>query len=420
MPRVLIVAATTGYQTRMLSEAAERSGIDLLFATDRCAKLDDPWRDGAIAVRFYDEGGSVDEVLAAVAARSLDGVLALGDRPAVVAARVAAALGLPFHPPAAVRAATNKLLTRGTLDAAGLACPWYRVWPRDADPRSVASQVSFPCIVKPLALSASRGVIRANTREEFLAAWARVGRLLGQRDVRSQRDPANELVLVEGFIPGREYALEGIFEFGALRVVALFDKPDPLEGPFFEETIYTTPSRGSAAEQTAVVDAVAAAASALGLWHGPIHAECRVSDAGVFVLEVAPRPIGGLCGRALWFSGPDLLRLPLEELLLRHAAGEPVRRYPREAAATGVMMIPIPRAGVFKGIDGLDEALAVDGVTEIRITARRDQQIAPLPEGASYLGFIFARAPSPGDVEAALRAAHARLRVRIDPALPVV
>jgi biotin carboxylase len=420
MPRVLILAATTGYQTRLFGEAAARSGFEVLFATDRCTMLDDPWRDGAVAVRFYDEDGSLAALLDAVAGRKVDGVLAVGDRPTALAARAAAALGLPFHPPEAARAASNKLLTRRRLAAKGLPVPWYFTWPAETDPAAVLPQVSFPCVIKPLTLSASRGVIRADDAGTFVEAWRRLAELLRQPELRAQRDPASEVILVEGFVPGREYALEGVLDRGRLQVLALFDKPDPLEGPFFEETIYTTPSRLPAVEQARLVAAVRAAASALGLWHGPIHAECRVCGDEIVVLEVAARPIGGLCARALWFLAPEGTRVPLEELLLRHAAGESAASYRREPQASGVMMIPIPRAGFFRTVDGLDEARGVAGVTEIRLTAKPGQRLAPLPEGASYLGFIFARADTPAAVEAALRAAHARLRVVIDPALPVL
>ena len=201
---------------------------------------------------------------------------------------------------------------------------------------------------------------------------------------------------------------------GALRVFAIFDKPDPLDGPFFEETIYVTPSRERADVQQQIAAAVASAASALGLRHGPVHAECRVNDRGVFVLEVAARPIGGLCSRALGFTSPDGASASLEEVLLRHAIGEDIARYSREREASGVMMIPIPHRGIYKGVQGEDAARGVEHVTDVRITAKPDATLVPLPEGRSYLGFIFARAADPREVERALRSAHARLRFVIE------
>jgi biotin carboxylase len=244
--------------------------------------------------------------------------------------------------------------------------------------------------------------------------------MLGAPDVRAMRDPDAGTVLIEGFIPGQEFAVDGVLNHGTLHVLAIFDKPDPLDGPFFEETIYVTPSRAPAADQSAMHEAVAAACRALGLGHGPIHAECRVAAGGVHVLEVAARPIGGLCAGALRFTRHGGEPISLEELLLRHASGLPWEPWSRETSASGVMMIPIPAAGRYRGVEGEAQALAVPGVTGLRIAARLDQELVPLPEGASYLGFIFARAAGAADVEAALRVAHAQLNFQIDRPVPVV
>jgi biotin carboxylase len=277
-------------------------------------------------------------------------------------------------------------------------------------------------VLKPLALSGSRGVMRADNASGFVAAFERLRRLLLSLDVRAERNQAHDAILVEGFISGREYAVEGVLHHGVFDALAIFDKPDPLDGPFFEETLYVTPSVASAEEQTAIVAAVSKAARAIGLRHGPIHAECRVSSEGVFILEVAARPIGGLCARALRFQlrtpNPES-RITLEELLLRQAVGESPSAWAREACASGVMMIPIPRRGMFRRADGVDQARQVVGVDDVRITAKADQMLVPLPEGASYLGFIFASGESPGSVEGALRAAHDRLAFAIDPEIPV-
>jgi hypothetical protein len=277
-------------------------------------------------------------------------------------------------------------------------------------------------VVKPVALSGSRGVMRADDPAAFATAFDRLRALLRSPEVRAERNEAHATALVEGFIPGREYAVEALLHHGVLHVLAIFDKPEPLDGPFFEETIYVTPSSSPADLQDRIVRAVGDAATAIGLSHGPVHAECRVNDEGVFVLEAAARPIGGLCARALNFSA---IRNPqstirLEELLLRHALGEDPGAWRRERDASGVMMIPIPRRGILRGVDGVDEAGAVPDIDHIRITAKPDQLLVPLPEGASYLGFIFARASSGSAVEQALRAAHARLSYAIDPEVPVL
>jgi hypothetical protein len=420
-PRVLLAATTTGYQTRAFRQAAERLGVHLALATDRCRTLEDPWRDAAIPVRFHDEAGSVRAIVREAARHPFRGVLAVGDRPVTLAARAAGALDLPWHPLAAARACRSKLETRRRLRMAGLPVPWYRTLaPED---HGVRGRLEFPCVVKPLSLSGSRGVIRADSAADLDAAVTRVRQLLQSRDVRGLREPNADTLLVEGYIPGEEYAIEGLLEHGQLRVLAVFDKPDPLVGPFFEETIYVTPSRASAARRAAMAASVADAIRALGLTHGPVHAECRVDGDRVFVLEVAARPIGGLCARALRFCNDEGCgggAADFEELLLRHALGESTGGWSREPLASGVMMIPIPRRGIYRRTDNLDSAAAVEGITAIEITARPDQHIVPLPEGASYLGFIFARAAVPAEVEGALREAHGRLRFVIDRPLHLV
>ncbi len=420
MRRVLLIATTTGYQTRAFGEAADRIGVELVFATDRCHRLDDPWRDGAIPVRFHDEAAFLEAIREAARHRPVHGVLAVGDRPAVFAALACEALGLRGHPPAAARASGDKLETRRRFAAAGLPCPAFSEVLLDSDLATVRPELEFPCVVKPLALSGSRGVIRADNPETLHAALERVRRLLSRPAIRERRHPSDDRVVLETFIPGREYAVEGVVEDGTLRVLAVFDKPDPLDGPFFEESIYVTPSAEPADEQRRMAQAVANAVAALGLRHGPVHAECRVNEAGVFVLEVAARPIGGLCARALRFQGPGGVVLPLEELLLRHALGESVTGYRRETDASAVMMIPIPRAGIYRRTDGVDAARAVAGIVAVVMTAKPDQRLEPLPEGASYLGFIFARRARPAEAVTALRQAHAKLRVAIDRPIPVV
>jgi len=382
--RVLLVAATTGYQTRSFADAAQRSGVELVLATDRCHKIDDPWGDGALSIKF--EAPSVDEVAA-------DGIVAVGDQPAYAAAVLAEQLRLRFHPSEAVRASKDKFLARKKFYDAGLSTPNFRLTQTpEEEPR-------YPCVVKPLGLSGSRGVIRANNTQEFRAAFARIA------------DIAEPPLLVEDFIPGHEYALEGIVTRGRLQVLALFDKPDPLDGPFFEETIYVTMP-----PQPAISEEAQRAVTALGLTDGPIHAEMRVNDRGVHMLEVAARPIGGLCARVLRFSGD----VSLEELILRHAIGEDISHERLEPGAHAVMMIPIPRAGIFESAGGLEEARKVAGIEDVAITAKQGQSMVPLPEGASYLGFIFARAETREASIAALREAHARLKFEFALTLPVV
>jgi biotin carboxylase len=417
--RVLLLSTTTGYQLRSFGDSAERLGIELVLATDRCHHIDDPWSDGAIAVRFYEPDVSLRAVTEAAREQPIAGVLAVGDRPTVLAARVAEALGLPGNPVAGAEASRSKKAMRRQFAAAGMRTPWFFELGADDDVSAAAARVTYPCVVKPLGLSGSRGVIKADTPMQFEYAVRRTRALLARPELRAQRTGLTGELLVEGYIEGREYALEGVLTRGELRVLALFDKPDPLDGPFFEETIYVTPSALSPDRQRAVADEVQRAAAALGLLHGPVHAECRVGPAGITMLEVAARPIGGLCSAVLRFESEAGLA-PLEEVLLRHTIGEDVSRFAREAIAAAVMMIPIPRRGIFKGVLGDALAREVPHVEEVRITAKPDQLLEPLPEGDSYLGFIFARAPQPHDAVAALREAHRRLAFDIDPELRVI
>jgi formate-dependent phosphoribosylglycinamide formyltransferase (GAR transformylase) len=418
MSQVLVLATTTGYQIRSFGEAAEKLGVRLIFASDRCDQLSDPWSDRAIPVRFWDEAASVDAVVAACTDTRPDGIIAVGDRPAVLAACIAEALGLPGNPPSAVRASRNKLASRRAFKAAGLLTPSFTDVSIADDPSALASDCTFPAVVKPLALSGSRGVMRVDRASDFVWAFERLGRLLVSPDIVSERDDAHGRALIESYIPGNEFAIEGVMTAGVFTPFVIFDKPEPLVGPFFEETIYVTPSRASHAVQQAIVDQVAAAGRALGLRHGPIHAESRVNTKGVYVLEVASRPIGGLCARAVRFDDSlhprTLAPSSLEEVLLRHALGEDISRWTPVERAAGVMMIPIPKRGVYRGVTNVEAALAVAGVDEVVITAKADEVILPLPESRSYLGFIFASGDDPARVEQSLRDAHATLAFDIE------
>jgi biotin carboxylase len=332
------------------------------------------------------------------------------DLTTVVGAAVAQAIGLRANPVGAVATTRNKHAMREALGRAGIASPPYRLFTLAADPAAAARGIDYPCVLKPTILAASRGVIRANDEAEFVAAFRRIAAILRTPEVAALGAGADQ-ILVEGFIPGREVALEGLLVGGALRTLALFDKPDPLDGPFFEETIYVTPSRLPADVQAAIRRVTGAAAAALGLHDGPIHAELRVNDLGPWIIEIAARSIGGLCARTLRFG----TGMSLEELILRHALGIEIDGLERERQPAGVMMIPIPRGGVFEAARGLEAAEGVPGIEAVTITAHPGQDLVPLPEGSRYLGFVFARAETPETVEAALREAHRRLEFVITP-----
>ena len=402
------MSATT-YRAGAFLEAAHRLGLAVTVGTDRPQALGEQNPAGHLTLDFGDPRAATGEIVAFAARRPLRTLVAADDDGVELAARAAEALGLAHHPPAAVRAARDKLATRRAFAAAGLPVPWFEPVRLYEDPAPIAARLRYPCILKPLALAASRGVMRADDPPGFIAAFGRLRALLARADARPERGAPVTEALVEGYLPGAEVALEGLVTGGRLRTLAVFDKPDPLDGPFFEETLYVTPSRLPETAQRAVIAATQAGVAALGLTHGPVHAELRVDQGQVWVLEIAPRSIGGLCSRALRF-GADV---SLEELILRHGLGQEIGNVERETAASGVMMIPIPARGRLDHVAGLDRARAVPGVTEVRITIPLGQPIEPLPEGARYLGFIFARGSCPAEAENALREAHRNLSFAI-------
>jgi biotin carboxylase len=407
--RLLLLLPTTTYRTEAFVEAATRLGVELVCASERPSTLQELTPDSLVTLDFDDPLASAEAIARFARTRPIDAVVPVDDLTTVVAAAISERLGLKANALPAVSAARDKHAMRRALAGAGVPIPRFRLVELADNPVEVATRVEYPCVLKPLMLSASRGVIRANDAAEFVTAFRRIAAILERPDA-AQPDAARGALLVEEFVPGREVALEGLLVGGTLHVLAIFDKPDPLDGPFFEETIYVTPSRLPRSSQDRIADVTAEACAALGLTEGPIHAELRVNDRGPFVLEVAARSIGGLCSRTLRFG----TGLSLEELILCHALGRPLASLERERHAAGVMMIPIPRAGRLSAVRGVEDAAAVAAIEEVAITMHPGQEVVPLPEGWQYLGFIFARAETPAAVERALREAHTRLRFDIE------
>jgi biotin carboxylase len=408
MDRLLLLLPTTTYRTEDFLAAARKLDVDIVCASERPSTLEAHLPDHFLTLDFADPASAAAAVADFGRTHPLRAVVGVDDLTSVAAAAIAERLGLTSSGVAAVTTARDKYQMRQCLAAAGVPVPRFRRIALDEDPFLAARGVAFPCVLKPLTLSASRGVIRANNIDQFMAAFRRIKALLARDDVAVSGDGARFL-LAEAYVPGIELALEGLLIGGELHTLALFDKPDPLEGPFFEETLYVTPSRLPEAVQARIRDASAAGCAALGLCEGPVHAELRFNAEGPWVLEIAARSIGGLCSRTLRFG----TGLTLEELILRHALGRPIASLDRERQAAGVMMIPIPRAGRLRAVHGEAEARAVAGIDDVAITAHPEQELVPLPEGFQYLGFIFARGETPAAVEAALRDAHARLSFQI-------
>jgi biotin carboxylase len=408
-PRILLLLPTTSYKALAFLDAAAALSVEVVVGTDRRQALEAASPGHTLAFDLADTAASLDAIRREALRTPFAAVLGVDDETTLLASEASRALGLPHNAPDAIRATRNKHEMRERLAAAGRPGPRFRLVSRAADPTQIAREVGYPCVLKPVALSAGRGVIRADDPPGFVAAFARVSSILDDRDAARGRGVTDH-VLVEQFLSGEELALEGLLVRGRLETLALFDKPDPLEGPFFEETLLVTPSRKAPRVVRAVVEEGELGCRALGLEDGPVHAELRLDRGRPWIVEIAARTIGGLCSRALRFGAG----VSLEELVLRHALGRSTDDLARERRAAGAMMMPIPRGGILRAVHGVDAARAVPGIEEVRVALHPGAEVVPLPEGHRYLGFIIARADRPADVEVALRRAHACLSFAID------
>jgi len=408
--RLLLIAPPNSYRTVSYLESARRQGVDVLVASEGEHSL-----VGAIAAGLHvdlDAPEALDLLLQANLERPFNGVVATDDTTVELGSRIARALKLPHNPPQAAQYSHRKDLSRQVLQAAGVQVPDFRVLNLNKVIAPQLDGLQLPCVVKPLSLSASRGVMRADTQQQVQSACRRIQSILAAEAIVD--DYVSSHVLVESFIDGPEVALEGLLHRGELDVLAIFDKPDPLEGPFFEETYYITPSRHSAAVQREIIQCVRDACNGLGLREGAVHAEVRIGKSGCAIIEVAARTIGGECARLLGFGTGH----SLEDLVIAHAVGRPLS-IKRSSDAAGVLMIPITKAGSLRRIEGITRARAVPFIEDILINIRDGYELVPLPEGSSYLGFMFACAPEPEQVEAALRKAHAELNIVVAPIMKV-
>jgi len=394
-------------------EAARKLQVDLTVASEQPSTFEQARPDALLTLDFRDLNRAVEEACVFDTRFRLTAALGVDDDTVVIATAINRGLGRPSNTIEAVQAARDKLLQRTLLGSAGVPVPRFSRQTIGKNLETAAQRANYPCVVKPLRLSASRGVIRADDPAGFVAAVERLGAILESTCDPKGRPPLE--YLVEDFIPGQEVALEGLLVDGELHVLALFDKPDPLDGPFFEETLYVTPSRHPEAEQAALIECARQAAAALGLREGPVHAELRINEQGAWLIELAARPIGGRCSAVLRFGDGTI---SLEEIVVRHALDMSLPSLERERSAAAVMMIPVPGAGVLEDCNGVDDAKRVPGVDDVVITAHRGETLVPWPEGFRYPGFIFARGATPARAERAVREAHRRLRFVIRPASP--
>lgn len=411
MKRILLILPSSTYRSHDFMVAAQRVNVEVVVASDHRQALASLVPDTTLNLNFRDLDSIRKRVLEFAAKKPFAAILGVDDTSAYIAAVAADALGIIHNPLSAVAAARNKFLMRQKIAAAGLPAPNFRLFSLKKKAARLAEKISYPCVLKPTFLSASRGVTRVNTPVEFVAAFEDIRRLLSNPEVKARAyDAEADQVLAEDYIPGVEVAVEGILLDGELKTLAIFDKPDPLEGPHFVETIYVTPSRLPGYVLREISHAAAQAARALGLKSGPIHAEVRINEDNAYVVEIAARSIGGWCSRVLKFQEG----VTLEELILRQAVGEDVRHYQRESTAAGVMMVPVPRAGILKEIRGIEAARKQDGVVDVFITIPTNQHVLPMPQGGKYLGFIFARGEAPEEAEEALRNAYHQLEINVE------
>jgi biotin carboxylase len=407
-PRLLMLIPTATYRAEAFVRAAQSLAIDLSIASEVPSSLSHLHPVALPAFQFSKPSSLLSAAREFAATTHIDGVVAVDDQSVLPAALVASALGLRHHPVDAVRAALNKYLGRERMRAAGIDLPRFRLLSLDTDVRAaandVATHVGYPAVLKPLAMSASRGVVRVNSPAELVPALNRLSELV--RTYPSALDDlGNHHVLAESYIPGDEVAVEGIVDRGRLHVFAVFDKVDPLEGPYFPETMYITPSRHDAARQDRILAVTRHTVAAIGLDNGPVHVELRLDGPRVVPLEAHARSIGGMCSRVLRFAGDR----SLEEIIILHSLGLLGEIPARESKAAGVWMMQSPRPGRFVAMRGVSAATAVPHVDEVLVSARPSQELVPLPEGFLYMGFIFARADTPTQVETALRTAFSRL-----------
>jgi len=410
MAHLLLLLPSMSYRGEAFLEAARKVGVSLTVAGDAPPDFLKQTPNSFLTLDLHSPGTAVSTVVEFAKTSPIDAVLGVNDQTTVLASIISEALGLAANSIDSVRAASNKQTMRSLLQKGGLPCPNFVVVGIDEKPDNIVQRVTFPCVLKPLTLSGSCGVIRADDQESFQQAFIRIGHLL-QTVERPEQEIAARQILIEEFIPGIEVALEGLLTKNTFHPLALFDKPDPLDGPYFEETIYVTPSRLPSDTQTRITESLAKAARAIGLRKGPVHGELRINDQDIWVIEVAARSIGGKCSRMLEFGTGR----SLEELILLHALGQDLPSLDLRTGAGGVMMIPIPQGGILERIEGQEEAQQVPGVEELVMTAKPGDQLIPLPEGKRYLGFIVARGTQPEEVEETLRESHRRLTVVIKP-----
>lgn len=410
MNRVLIIIPTASYRAHDFMAAADRLDIEIIIGSDRRQALSKLLPDTSITLNFRKPESSLKKIKDFAQKEPLNAIVGVDEETVILAAMSSKMLGLPYNSISSVKATRDKYLMRRKMTKAGLLSSIFRACSIESNPRKLAAKIGYPCVLKPTFLSASQGVIRANSPDEFGNAFRQIRKIISDPSNRKKSPEGKDQILVENYVPGTEVAVEGILINGKFKLLAIFDKPDPLEGPYFIETIYVTPSRHPESTQAEIIKTTTDAINAIGLTSGPVHAEMRINEKGIWLLEIAARSIGGLCSRALKFEGD----ISLEELILRHAIGQDIRRIEREEKAAGVMMMPVPGIGILKEVKNIEFSKQIRGIENIVITIAPEQKLEPLPFGSKYLGFIFARGETPESVEKSIRKAYSSLEIVIE------
>lgn len=410
MKRIFVIIPTTSYRAHDFIKAASQLDVEVVIGSERRQALSKLLPDTSLALNLQSLKSSVEKIKELSQKKPLDAIIGVDEETVILAAMASEELGLLYNGVSSVKATRNKHLMRQKFSQAGLLNPNFQVCSIRNDPKTLADEIRYPCVLKPTFLSASQGVIRVDSLNEFIDAFKQIKEIITDPSNKRKSLEKKNQILMEDYIPGFEVAVEGILINGEFKLLAIFDKPDPLEGPYFIETIYITPSRYPQKVQSEILKTMDDAIKAVGLTNGPIHAEMRINKNGIWILEIAARSIGGICSRALKLNNG----ISLEELILRHAIGEDIKYIDREKNAAGVMMMPVLKVGILKEVKNIELAKKVAGIENIVITIASEQKLQPLPTGAKYLGFIFARGKTPEMVEAAIREAYNKIEVVVN------
>ena len=408
--RLLLVSHHNSYRIAPYIKAALNLGLEVTIASQGKHSLVTEVANG-LHIDFDDVNAAHKEILKENQKRPFTGILGSDDQTVELAAYAAKTLKLPHNPPRAALYSHRKDLARAQLSLTGCPVPIHCLLDLNLPVKNQMAGLPWPCVIKPLNMSASRGVIRTNNKDEFITACERLRPIIAD----SQEEFEQRHLLIEDYIDGIEIAYEGFLQNGELETITIFDKPDPLTGPYFAETIYVTPTALSDELQLSIKKVIQKACLAYGLRSGAIHAECRIdSENRIWILEVASRTIGGDCARVL-----DNENFSIEELAILLAIGQPVTPYIAEQAR-GVMMIPIRQKGLLKRVEGLLQASKIKHIDKIDIIIGEGHELIPLPEGNQYLGYIFASAESTEQVTAAIREAYALLKFVTAPVFKII